>query len=548
MSNIQTILESVKPYYNLMEKNTELVTKWEGTGLLEGISDRQYAKHRMAVILENQAKQLVAEASQTGTGGTFTAGTGEQWAGVALPLVRKVFGEISSKEFVSVQPLSLPSGLVFYLEFKYGTQQPTIGGTSDSRFDVGDSLYGTTNQKNVDANGGLYGAGRWGYSVNEATAAVLTASVAYSTASYADVNFNSAYSSSVAAGLLRKVTINSASVNLPGLDTQGVRAFVVSGSGISESTVLSEFTTYNTVGVGSGQVNFIVSGALVYASAQTLNVYYSKQPQDNSRGDFEDRVTSPLTGSAAIPEVDIELRSEPITAKTRKLKAKWTPEFAQDLNAYQSLDAESELTSILSEYIAIEIDAEIFEMLIHNANTVENWSARNNVVINDAQSAFVASASGFYNTQGAWFATLGTKIQKVSNKIHQKTMRGGANVLMCSPDVSTILESMAGYAADTNGDKFEYAAGTQKVGTLNSRWKVFKNPYLRENTILIAYKGTQFLETGAVYAPYIPLIMTPVIYNPDTFTPSKGLLTRYAKKMIRPEFFGKINVEGVETL
>lgn len=527
-----------------------LIDKWEETGLLEGVDEAQYGKEIMSMILENQAKRIVVESSQTGTGATFTAGQGEQWAGVALPLVRKVFAEISSKEFVSVQPMSLPSGLVFYLEFKYGTQQPAIGTGADSRFDVGDSVYGVTSTKNVDPSGGLYGAGRWGYSINEATASILTASVAYTTASYADLSFNSAYSESVAAGLFRKVSIVSASVNLPSLDTLGVRSFVVTGSGISEVTTFAEFTQYTVSATPSVApiLSFIVSGALVFANASTLTVYYSKQPNDNSRGDFEDRDSSPLTGSASIPEFNVELRSEPIVAKTRKLKAKWTPEFSQDLNAYQSLDAEAELTGLISEYISMEIDLEILDMLIASANTVAHWSARNNVSINTQQTAFVANASGFYNTQGGWFATLGTTIQKVSNKIHKKTLRGGANVMMCSPEVSTVIESIPGYAADTNGDKFEYAMGSCKAGTLNSRWKVFKNPYMVENKILIAYKGTQFLETGAVFAPYIPLIMTPLLYDPETFTPRKGVLTRYAKKLVRPEFFGIVNVEGLETI
>jgi hypothetical protein len=243
------------------------------------------------------------------------------------------------------------------------------------------------------------------------------------------------------------------------------------------------------------------------------------------------------------------MKSSAIVAKTRKLKAVWTPEFAQDLNAYHALDAEAELTSILSEYISLEIDLEILSMLIEDAAAgTEVWSAVNNRSIVHATGA--TSDLNFYNSQGQWFQTLGTKIQKLSNIIHQKTLRGGANFLVCSPTVGTILESIPGFAADSDGDaaKASYAFGVQKVGSINGRYKVYKNPYMTENKILLGFRGSQFLESGAVFAPYIPLIMTPLVYDPDTFTPRKGLLTRYAKKMVRPEFYGTIEVNGLNTL
>jgi hypothetical protein len=243
------------------------------------------------------------------------------------------------------------------------------------------------------------------------------------------------------------------------------------------------------------------------------------------------------------------MQSQPITAKTKKLKAVWTPEFAQDLAAYQNIDAEAELTNIMSEYISMEIDLEILDMLIEDASAAtEYWSAINNTVYSNG--SFATAASGFYNTQGQWFQTLGTKIQKVSNKIHQLTLRGGANFLVTSPTVATILESIPGFASTNNGeaDQMEYAFGVQKIGTVNGRYKVYKNPYMTENLILMGYRGSQFLETGAVFAPYIPLIMTPLVYDPETFTPRKGLLTRYAKKMLRPEFYGRIYISGLNTI
>jgi hypothetical protein len=524
-----------------MTEAQRLVKKWGETGLLEGndLSKQPYGKERMAIILENQAKQLMVEQSQTGTGGTFTVGAGEQWAGVALPLVRKIFADISAKEFVSVQPMTLPAGLVFFLEFKYGKNIP--GTVQQNRFASGDSMYGTTNTKDVDPSGGLYGAGRFGYSINEYSA---SANYVITTASAADVNFNSLYSASAAAGQLRKLSVTGATSVLSGMDTNGVRGFIVTGSGVNESNLFAEFTSYSAGNV----LSFIVSGSAnqLGLGSGSGAIFYQKQPADNSRGDFEDAASTPLTGSNSIPEINVEMRSEAVVAKTRKLKAKWTPEFSQDLNAYQSLDAEAELTSTLSEYISLEIDLEIIDMLIQNANTTEYWSAANNTFYNKATGVWSAPATGFYNTQGGWFATLGTKIQSVARTIHKKTLRGQANVLMCGPSIATIIESIPGYAADTDGSKEEFAMGSHKAGQLNSRYKVYVNPYMNENTILLAYKGSQFLETGAVFAPYIPLIMTPLLYDPETFTPRKGLMTRYAKKMLRSEFFGKVEVADLE--
>jgi len=552
MSVVQQLLESANPYESQLTGAMKLASKWKKSGLLEGLSN-DTERANMATLLETQAKQLVVESNTTNQGGaTFTAGAGEQYAAVALPLVRKVFGSIAAKEFVSIQPMSLPAGLIFFLDFQYGN--------SKAPFTAGNSLYGTNSQNNIfsnDAEGGLYGSGRWGYSSNQFAVAsasgVFNAAVVSSSLTMADVDYDSNVSASIAAGGIYRISVSTSS--LTALDVNGVRAFVVSGSAVNPANLLANYTKLTTTGL----INFFYTGSAPTINAST-NVLYNKQTKDNNRGDFEDGSTKvPGSGvnaatTIAIPEINVTLASEAIVAKTRKLKAQWTPEFAQDLNAYHSIDAEAELTSLLSEYISMEIDLELIDMLIQDAATTERWSARNNKtwVATGATtgnwSPGTASSTDFYNTQGQWFQTIGTKIQKVSNKIHQKTLRGGANFLVCSPSVATILESIPGYAADTNGDKMDFAMGVQKVGNLNSRFRVYKNPYMTENVILMGYRGSQFLETGAVYAPYIPLIMTPLVYDPVSFTPRKGIMTRYAKKMIRPEFYGKIFVSDLTTV
>jgi hypothetical protein len=540
--NVQQLLESSNQYKVVMEDAKRLSTKWEKSGLLEGIKNTT-DKTTMAILLENQAKQLVTEQSQTGTVSSPGGYGSEAWNGVALPLVRRVFGEIAAKEFVSVQPMNLPSGLVFYLDFKYGT--------AVKEFQSGGSLYGANASTNVTdiASQSLYGAGRFGYSINQFTESIAVCST--SSVSWADVNFDSNY---VVTGSYKKVLVPlPASINA---DENAVRAFTIqSGSAgvwINPNDPLQAFT-----GVSNNTASFIVStgsiaAGMATAGGFTATLFYEKAPTSTARGDFEDASgagypTGQLgtTSGIAIPEINVQLKSEAIVAKTRKLKAQWTPEFAQDLNAYHSVDAEAELTGILSQYISMEIDLEILDMLIENAFTVDRWSAVNNQAL-DANG--VGSSLGYYNTQGGWFQTLGTKLQKVSNTIHQLTLRGGANFLVTSPSVATILESIPGFASDGDGEKMEFNFGIQKVGALNSRYKVYKNPYMTENVILMGYKGAQFLECGAVFAPYVPLIMTPLLYDPNTFTPRKGLMTRYAKKMIRPDYYGKIYVAGLNTL
>jgi len=523
----------------------KLSKKWAKSGLLEGLDGNDQAN--MAMILENQAKQLVVESSNTGggvsNGATFTPGTGEQWAGVALPLVRKIFGQIAAKEFVSVQPMNLPAGLVFYLDFQYGnTKTP---------FTAGNSLYGT-NTANFGnaAAGALYGSGRFGYSTNQFSASSGAATVA--SASSVEIDFNSDYTASLAADQIKKVTF--ATSSLTSLDVDGIRAFIITSGSVTAATNLQQFTS-----IVGGNINFFVSGSSTQVSQSSAFVVdYNKATDFATRGDFEDRTATqgfsvPNAASATsivIPEINVQMKSQTISAKTKKLKAQWTPEFAQDLNAYHSLDAEAELTGLLSEYISLEIDLEILDMLIQNAPTVEYWSAKVGDQINAAKTAFTSNTSGLYYNQMTWFQTIGIKLQKVSNIIHQRTLRGGANFMVVSPAVATILESIPGFAADTDGaaDTMKYAFGVQKVGALNSRYKVYKNPYMTENVILLGFRGTQFLEAGAVYSPYVPLIMTPLVYDPNTFTPRKGIMTRYAMTMIRPEFYGLVVVSDLQVV
>ncbi len=569
---VNNALLDASPYKKQQEEAKSLVNKWDKTGLLDGLNE-DFQRSGMAVMLENQAKQLISENSATGGGaGTASAGTAgsEEWSGVALPLVRRIFGEIAAQDFVSVQPMNLPSGLVFYLDFKYGKTVNGYGNSDgiDVPGDDVNSLGGKTGPNNPSGSsapygvGGLYGEGRYDYSINQSNSGLIkfassNAAGAFTraAATYKEINFNQEFSSSL--GAIDKLTFTNS--DLTNGDFKAVRSFNLTQSAddgtaltAGHAKVLPQFTKDN----GDGTTSFFVSASaqVTYTAASagsatnfvSASVNFTTQPTEANRGDFEDTVGDATTDSLAIPEVDLQLRSAAIVAKTRKLKAVWSPELAQDLNAYHSVDAEAELTSMLSEYISLEIDLEILDMLISDAVTTEYWSATPGEDYNGSGTDETAwDITTFYGTRFEWYQTLLGKIQKVSNEIQRLTLRGGANFVVVSPTVATILESIPGYMTNTDGLKTQFAAGVQVAGQLQNRFTVYKNPYMTENQILVGFRGSNFLETGAVYSPYVPLIMTPLVYDPSDFTPRKGVMTRYAKKMIRPEFYGKIGIKDL---
>jgi len=540
--NITDVMGGHNPHQELLKQTRKLVGKWEPTGLLDDIEDST-KKTGMAVLLENQATQLIKEASATST-----SSNKEEWSGVALPLVRRIFGELAAQEFVSVQPMNLPSGLIFFLDFKYGT-------ADQANHTENTDVFGNTSGSG-DASGGLYGAGKFGYSINDqsVTGLVLSAA-ASSSATWKDVEFEPDLSGSIsatsppAAGKIVKFSVGVGQFDNP--DYDGIRAFELSGS-----VITATYPAYTVVDdVNNPTTASFFAKVSAIAEANLLGIRYHKAPTATSRGDFEAtnaQIDANPETDIDIPEVDISLKSEAIVAKTRKLKAVWTPELAQDLNAYHSVDAEAELTAMLSEYIAMEIDLEILDMLKANASAkTEYWSAKVGFEYDGSGTGSPAwtEISGQSNayTKPSWFQTLGIKIQSVSNAIHQKTLRGGANWIVVSPETATIIESISGYVANTGDASAKtYAMGVEAVGSINNRYTVYKNPYMLDNSILCGFRGSNFLETGAVYAPYVPMIMTPLVYDPKNFTPRKGVMTRYAKKMVRPEFYGKVIVADID--
>ena len=526
--NIGNILNESREFQSKEAEARQHATKWERTGLLEGIDD-EVERYMMAQLLENQARELIRESTHTST----TAGN-EEWSGVALPLVRKVFGEIGAKNMLSLQTMNMPSGLVFWVDFYYDTSKTGYTSASGTGYD---KVFGLT--EGTDApQGGLYGAGRYGYSMNAHTSLAATATTG--SIHWSDVNFNHQMSASVSAGSNTLKTLKLTTSSAWALDPEAVRSFQVTSS--TAGAIAGVYQTYTKI--SGSYLIFVVSGSTSGSAADQVSLLYSKAPTETNRNDFEDKTGADI----GIPEIRMQFRQEGIIAKERKLKTTWTPEAAQDIKAYHAVDIENEITGMLSKHVEMEVDKELIDMLYNNTDTTEYWSARPGYEYNTTSRKFENQTNYYISNKSDWFKSLFIKIQKVSNQILQKTLRGDANFIVVSPAMSTIIEAIPGYTPITDGTKMQYQAGVQQIGTLSSnRWTVYKNPYMteRENQILVGYKGPSFLECGAVYAPYIPLILSPIVYDYTNFTPHLAVMTRYAKKMIRREFYGKVIVHGM---
>ena len=589
MSILQKLTEGVVSR-DMRKEGAALLNKWEKTGLLEGLKN-DTAKNSMARLLENQAKQLLKEAaSSMGAGGDV-----EGFAAVAFPIVRRVFGGLIANELVSVQPMSLPSGLIFFLDFTFGGtgDSDRLGFTNDTSLYgggvVGSQLTGGVNLAGNDGNdaGQFYNLTN-GYSSptgavsgDDGSAVTLIASGTVGdngtiTTSEDPGNQLGGLTEAQMNTILRfdpDITSGSAFA-LVELELSGTRQFDydnlaaiasskdADGEG-DDIVIVRRLSQLSRSVDGSDTVSSTVIRAILLASGSSTNaanaaedadIEYSFPIDDNFNaagavGAVVGAVTWGLENNAEIPEINLSVDSVSVTAMTKKLKAKWTPELGQDLNAYHNLDAEVELTSLLSEQIALEIDREILEDLVKGATAgTYYWSRSPGLFVNKSTGAQVGAtttAPDFTGTVSEWYETLGETINDVSAQIHRKTLRGGANFLVTSPEVANILEFTSGFRANVTVDDSKGTAGTQQVGSLSKRYDVYVDPYFPRNLVLVGRKGKSFLESGYVYSPYVPLQVTPTIFGVEDFVPRKGVMTRYAKKMVRPDMYGLVVVRGL---
>jgi hypothetical protein len=555
---------------DLSKEGAALRAKWEGTGLLEGLANENM-KNGMAVLLENQAKQLLKEASSMATGDV------EGFAAVAFPIVRRVFGSLIANDLVAVQPMSLPSGLIFFLDFQASSDgRGGLGiGSEESLF--GGGVLGSQITGGVDLTQ-AGGAEKSFYALNNGYTSA-TGSVTASVSVVASGSFGTGdaaldklcrFDPDLASGSVVAVAVVATSA-LSQLNKSDLVAIKVTDTLASGSQVrrLSAKAANNTDGADATgdlfpYVRLVFAGA-VGASAddlktqiQTGNKTLQFPIDDNltvggGLGSIKGTQQWALEGEGDLPELDIKIDSVAVTAKTKKLKVKWTPELGQDLNAYHNLDAEVELTSIMSEQIALELDREILEDLIKGATAgTFYWSRRPGRFLNRVTGLPVEADGGtdllgadFTGNVSMWYETLLETVNDVSAQIHRKTLRGGANFLVCGPEVGSVLEMTAGFRAKVAPDDDAGMAGAVNVGSVSKKWDVYVDPYFPRNVVLVGRRGAQFLESGYVYAPYVPLQVTPTIFGVDDFVPRKGVMTRYAKKMVRPDMYGLVIVQDL---
>ena len=580
MSVLEKLTEGVVER-NMLKETEAVVSKWEKSGLLEGLkSNRQ--KSTMAVLLENQAKELLKEST------TMAGGDVQGFAAVAFPIVRRVFAGLIANDLVSVQPMSLPSGLVFFMDFKRGTDIGNFNTNGDKVFSQDESFFG--DRLGVEITGGVrvdgaqaekgfynlasgYNTSRFfnvftasSVTVDEAAFALATPSEAqakkirfdpdlvsgsaYTHASVLTIPFSAlTYASLLAEQDVFAVSL--AQVTSSTLATSNGAGDVTGSVLTSQSfTVIRRLAEVDKAG---SKIKLVIaggsSGDVTLVQGAGKNVVVSYPIKDNLQsvgtsalGALVGATPWTFEGSAAIPEIELKVDSFSITARTRKLKASWTPELGQDLNAYHNLDAEVELTSMLSEQIGLEIDQEIMNDLVKGQTAgVKYWSRRPGKFVNrDTGAALASGAADFTGNVSMWYETLVETINDVSALIHRKTLRGGANFVVCGPEVANILEFTSGFRASVTADAEKGNVGAVKVGDLNKKWDIIVHPYFLRNVILVGRKGASFLESGYVYAPYVPLQSTPTIFDPDTFVPRKAVMTRYGKAMVRPDMYGLV--------
>jgi len=582
MTMLDTLTEGIRQR-SLANEGEALLEKWEKTGLLEGLDDT--GRSGMARLLENQAAQLLKE--QT----TMQAGDVEGFASVAFPIVRRVFGGLLAQDLVSVQPMSLPSGLIFFMDFVFSPDSGMIdAGAEKHRLaaQADTSLYGGGKvAKGVIDGISLADANQEQsfYSLNNGfsspTGSDAGALVVWASGTYGDANTSAGgnlYTTlradpDLISGTSTYVVASASLPTSTGANFLNLASFVPSGSdgrgGLATGgyvarrlTQLSgtETRVVNFVGISregtrtNNQLADALCGSAVDRNHATSRgmVFYTLADSFVAAGDPFGAVAGSTTKggwnletSPAIPEIDIKVDSIAVTAITKKLKAKWSPELAQDLNAYHNLDAEVELTSILSEQIALEIDQEILNELVAGAKGGKlYWSRRPGRFLNRETGADITTSLSpdFTGTVSEWYETLLETINDVSARIHRKTLRGGANFIVVSPEVASLLEFTSGFKASVGSDEDKGTWGATNVGSLSRKMEIYVDPYFTRNLILVGRKGSSFLESGFVYAPYVPLQVTPTIFGTEDFVPRKGVMTRYAKKMVRPDMYGLVVV------
>lgn len=565
----------------------DTINKWDKLGFLEGL--KGHMRENVAQLYENQASYLINEASSTSDTGAFET--------VVFPIVRRVFSKLLANDIVSVQAMNLPIGKLFYFVpniqayqpgtsehyAPYGSPNANQDQTPNSGYDYNNTkdLYDRFYEGNEPA---LDPPGLFDYSKGQYSA--ITGNVT-TVAWDADQLVPSAYTLSD----YRKVLIV-----MSGFASDGAGKLIgPDGQPMDNEAFLSDLTVYGAAGntttssnvsnpylfrvvtqrYGKGIVQYGNNNStLVFPNSKTDGGQYDnlcdaqgkiylevdlQVPATVGTGSMDGYTGSTFSSSTAtdnaftatyriyknlefedkIGEVSFDLMSVTVSVTERKLRAQWSPEMAQDVAAFHNIDAEAELTALLSEQVAAEIDREILRDLRKGAAWNLRW---------DYNGWKRLGSNAVPYTQKDWNQTLITAINQISAQIHKSTLRGGANWIVVSSEISAIFDDLEYFhVSNASPEQDQYNMGIERVGTLAGRYQVYRDPYFPANQVLMGHKGTSLLDTGYIYAPYVPLQLTPTMYNPFNFTPIKGIMTRYAKKVVNNRFYGRITVDGVRT-
>ena len=513
---------------HLREVRTDVIKRWNDLGLLEGL--KGHNKENVAQLYENQASYMLNESTSLGIEGSFET--------VVFPIVRRVFSKLLANEIVSVQALNLPIGKLFYFVPKIGASKfdGTGNGTNtDNQMTMGDDF-----SNNVNLYDQFYGEdGTYDKSKGKSTTVTGTTTTG-STFAFNRTN---------TAGFVANSSPSASGVTSG--NTMIVKVTFTLGDAAKDYAFENQedFLSSMNVSYSGGTLDFFFpamkyGASLMNGSGET---YISVVTPDNvaaipvSGLTITAKTYASLELSDEMGEVSFELKSVTVSVTERKLRAQWSPELAQDVSAFHNIDAEAELTALLSEQVAAEIDREILRDLRRGAAWRLYWDYKGVT----GRGIDTASQGAFY-TQKEWNQTLVTAINQVSAQIHKATLRGGANFIVCSAEISAIFDDLEYFhVSNAAPDQDKYNMGIERVGALAGRYQVYRDPYFPADMILIGHKGTSLLDTGYIYAPYVPLQLTPTMYNPFTFAPVKGIMTRYAKKMVNNKFYGIIKVKNV---
>ena len=548
----------------------DTIKKWDELGFLEGLEGHQ--KDNIAQLYKNQASHLINDAAVADSSGSFET--------VVFPIIRRVFSKLLANDIVSVQAMNLPIGKLFFFIPKiqernagahyhpYGfpdtATDPTTGYTGTNLYD---RFYENDNGDGNSADTGLFDYSKGQYSsVTLNPVNVVT----FSNGATSNVALSAITGASSGANVILKITgfTKDGEGKLIGpngnaMDTEEFLASaVVTHTGVSRNfNIVTQKYGKGIVEYGSKQTtNNYPSGRYYQDTVDQEGTMYIQVDMQNysATAGFSNVVLAGTTALAdfaltyrvydtlefedQIGEVSFDLQSVTVSVTERKLRATWSPELAQDVSAFHNIDAEAELTALLSEQIAAEVDREILRDLRKGAAWTAKWD------YNEWKYGGNGGATLQGYTQKDWNQTLVTKINQISAQIHKTTLRGGANWVVVSSEVSAVFDDLEYFhVSNAQPDQDQYNMGIEKIGTLGGRYQVYRDPYFPANKILIGHKGKSLLDAGYIYAPYVPLQLTPTMYNPFTMTPIKGIMTRYAKKMVNNRYFGVITAKGITT-